>query len=304
VAAARADIDSDRISKFPTPFATGHLTAVEQIKDHRVRRILIGIGVAASLAVIAVLLAFNLKPDVTTRSFLTRVGEQLTVSLADGSIVRLNAQSKLRVRFGPGRRDVQLLFGEAFFQVAKDPTRPFVVSTESAQVEAVGTAFNVDLRDDRTTVTVVEGRVGLAVSSDDRAAVPAQSGAGASPELGGKSPADRRRQGRTFLEAQEQATVTNDGRLLDVKTVEAADVLAWTEQRLVFKGETLEQVVVEFNRYNLAQLEIRDPALAEIRISGVFAANDPDSLVTYLERSEKVTVSVQGSTLRVLSRSR
>ena len=302
VAAARADIDADRIAKFPAPFATGHPKTVEQINNHRDRRLFIGIGVAASIAVIAVLLAVNVKPDVTTRSFLTRVGEQLTISLADGSIVRLNAQSKLRVRFRPGRRNVQLLSGEAFFQVAKDPMRPFIVSTEGAEVEAVGTSFNVDLRDDRTTVTVVEGRVGLAVATDDRATEPAPYGSGPSRELGAKSSAGRH-YGRTFLEAQEQATVTNDGRLLDVKTVKAGDILAWTEQRLVFKGETLEQVVAEFNRYNVAQLEVRDPALAQIRISGVFAANDPDSLVTYLERSEKVTVSAQGSSLRVLSRS-
>src|ERR1700690_3318238 len=91
----------------------------------------------------------------------TDIGERRSITLADGSTVDLNARSKLRVEFSKHERRVELLDGQALFQVAKDKNRPFIVASGEATVRAVGTQFDVYRKDSGTTVTVLEGRVAV-----------------------------------------------------------------------------------------------------------------------------------------------
>ena len=115
---------------------------------------------AAALALLSSITALFLwiNSD-TAHSYSTGIGEQRTIQLPDGSTVELNARSRVKVRLTEGRRDVALIEGQALFRVAKDKQRPFVVRAGDAQVRAVGTEFDVYMKQAETVVTVVEGRV-------------------------------------------------------------------------------------------------------------------------------------------------
>lgn len=210
----------------------------------------------------------------------TGLGEQRRLVLDDGSIVDMNTLSEIEVRLTASERLVRLKKGEAYFTVAKESERPFVVESRQAEVRALGTQFNVYNRPGEVLVTVVEGLVAVrnatrddreAVQEDDRqfALAAVELGAGqqiavAPSTLGPKLAADTRKS------------------------------TAWRERRLYFDNQPLSEVVVEFNRYNARRLVIDDPLLARQRIVAVFNADQPDALVRFLtqeHRIEAVSVS-------------
>lgn len=213
----------------------------------------------------------------------TAVGEQRSVTLQDGSILHVNTDSEVRVDFDGRERRVVLAHGEARFSVAKDAARAFLVTTPHATVRAVGTVFNVRAAPDRTAVTVIEGRVALTSRA-----------AGAVAPMGNGQATQARAvpEGieRLELDAGEQAAVTRQGSILPHVGPSVESALAWSERRLVFRDELLGEVVAEFNRYHERSIRIDDPALAAIRISGSFYAGDPQSLVQFLERYERVRI--------------
>jgi transmembrane sensor len=191
-------------------------------------------------------------------TFRTEIGERKTVGLADGSRVELNTASRLTVAYGQGRRDVHLLAGEAMFDVAKDAKRPFVVHAGGAKVRAVGTAFNVRLRDKIVEVTVTEGLVAvddLTVRSGGR---PLAAGNTAVVGLGSI----------TAQPLDEDALMRRT---------------EWREGVIDLRGETLGQAVEEFNRYRTSKLVVGDPKLASVRVGGTFATGESDKFVEALK---------------------
>jgi transmembrane sensor len=205
--------------------------------------------------------------------FATVVGEQHSVTLQDGSVVFLNTNSKVDVRWSAAERHIDLIRGEARFQVARDPTRPFIVATTNAQVRAVGTVFNVRASARSTQVAVMEGQVVVTLAPPG----------GAVSEL--EAPASDIR-----LAAGERAAVTSAG--IEANTGPSIEsVAAWPQRRLVFRGETLGTIVNEFNRYRARPLVLDDSQLAQLEISGAFDLNDPESLVAYLKSFETVQVA-------------
>lgn len=213
---------------------------------------------AAAVAAVLLVAIYALAPFAagyfSAQVYATEVGNQQHIRLADGSTVDLNTDSELRVHFNDAKRGVTLIRGEASFKVVRDPQRPFDVRAGEITVRAVGTAFSVRLRDfQKVEVRVTEGRVAIDP-----------------PPL-------------ETLGAGDTATVTH-GNVL-VKSVPVGTLtkqLQWTEGRLYFSGETLVEVIDEFNRYNRRQLLIADPAIADLRISGTFAATDPETFLTTL----------------------
>jgi len=216
----------------------------------------------------------------------TAVGEQRSITLSDGSVVFLNTNSEVRVRLARTGRNIDLLRGEARFQVAKSPQRPFVVATSDATIRALGTVFNVAMSQDGTQVAVIEGRVELRERTASPASVP-----DAVPESSpaGSAVGPKKQQAQIELAAGQRAAVTTRGILSDVgPSIESVN--AWTERRLVFRDKTLAEVVRQFNRYRQQPLVIDDPRLAGLRVSGTFDPSDPDSLLTYLGAVEAVQV--------------
>lgn len=189
--------------------------------------------------------------------FTTAVGERSTFRLADNSVVTLSTDSAVRVNHWGKERRLTLLRGQAFFQVAKDKTRPFIVSAGDKSVTAVGTAFDVRLEPGKLSVTLVEGRVRIA---------------GASPKGQRKVEMDA---GSRFV-AADPADWT-------IAAVDTAKEAAWLQGRLVFDGEPLSSVVAEMNRFSERKLALADPALGATPVSGVFKTGQVDAFVAALK---------------------
>lgn len=216
-------------------------------------------------------------------TYVTEVGEQRSIRLADGSTVELNSRSRLRVRFTEQQRTVELLEGQALFKVAKNSARPFVVVSDSAHIRAVGTEFDVYKRRSGTVVTVVEGRVAvvgggvsIAVSDNTQTALKDR-------QLAGPDGA-----AAVFLDAGEQITVTSQP-VAQPTQVNASTATAWTQRQLVLDTVSLAEVAEEFNRYSNRRLTVEELATKELRLSGVFVT-DPDFLIRYLRELPGVTV--------------
>lgn len=181
-------------------------------------------------------------------AYRTAVGEQRLVVLDDGSRVRLNTDSAVRVVFWGDTRRVHLRRGEALFDVAHDPDRPFVVAAGGAEVRALGTRFDVRRDGDGVSVTLLDGRVRV---EDDR---------GEAAEL---SP-------------NQQLRVTEAG-LSRVRRA-GPDAVSWTSGRLVFQDMPLAAAVAEVNRYSARKIELSDAAgLGDEPVSGVFDAGDVEA---------------------------
>jgi transmembrane sensor len=203
----------------------------------------------------------------------TAIGEQRSVRLSDGSLVTLNTASTVELRFAGSRRQVTLLGGEALFKVAHDPKRPFDVIAGETTVRAIGTRFNVDRRQNATTVTVVEGRVAVFSSS----------------ATGGEAGNDR-----VLLSAGETVSRSTQ-RAGEVGSADVGRTIAWTERKLIFERRPLGEVAAEFNRYNRRIIEIRGDRLRSEEVTGVFQADDPDSFVAFLARLPGVRIESDGT---------
>lgn len=216
--------------------------------------------------------------------FATAIGEQRQVVLADGSAVLLNTDTEIRVRMSRELRRVELLRGEAMFDVAKDPARPFRVVSDTASVQAIGTRFTVHRQERQTVVLVVEGRVSVSPVG------PAPSAASVEPTTGvrdGETSATERTPmldtaGAIELEAGQQVTIATGGVVAGRTVADVEVATSWTRGRMVFDSATLDTVVAEFNRYNVERLVIADEPLRDRRVTGVFKIDDPETFLVML----------------------
>ena len=219
--------------------------------------------------------------------FETATGEQRTFELEDGSVVSLNTHSRVAVRLSAHAREVRLLRGEALFHVAHDPSRPFLVSTDDAVVQAVGTQFDVYRRDDGTVVAVLEGRVNVTTAAQ----APAASGGAAAPAAGPGLP---RAAAVRSLGASQEAQVSHEGSVSIREVNNVSDTVAWRERRLIFRDQTLGQIVGEFNRYRAHPIRLEGSGVSERVYTGVFDADDADSLLQVLARDPALAVERVG----------
>lgn len=217
----------------------------------------------------------------------THIGEQRSIVLKDGSTLSLNARSRVRVAFSRGERRVDLLDGQAFFDVAKDPTRPFMVHSGTTVIRAVGTQFDVNRTRDGTVVTVIEGRIAV---SDT--AAPAGAGGGLQPRVAAVTPSVR------LIDAGERITVARSQASVQ-KLADPSVATAWTQRKLVFDGAPLREVVEEFNRYNQQQIILTSEELARVRISASFSSVDSRRLVQFLEERFNASVEASATNLRI-----
>jgi len=246
----------------------------------------------ATMAVIALLSVgllwrWNLKSterptaseSITALHFETRHGEQLTRRLADNSILHLNTDTAVSIRYSKSERLVTLSSGQASFEVTHEASRAFRVHAGTAEVIDLGTRFDVRLDEGSTVVTVVEGRVTVG------------------PRASGQSPLLR----PIELYADQQVRVTKGAWPATPVAVDAKRTTAWMHRQIVFDNETLERVAAEFNRYTTRPIEIATPALRKLRISGVFATDDTDAFIAFLRSLKGVRVEVTPTRIRVSS---
>ncbi|QRY78358.1 FecR family protein [Pseudomonas sp. PDNC002] len=190
--------------------------------------------------------------------YYTGVGEHRQVRLADGSIVELDAKTRMSIDFSDSERRISLGDGAAIFHVQHDPDRPFVVSAKGGTVTALGTIFEVRYQNDGIQVTCTQGAVEV-----------------------------RDRQGateRARVRAGEQLAYGARG-TSPVALVESEQVLAWQQNLLVFKARPLQDLVDELNRYRQGRVIIADSKKAKAPVSGVFHLQRPDEVLQHIENS-------------------
>ncbi|MDR6626865.1 FecR domain-containing protein [Caulobacter segnis] len=187
----------------------------------------------------------------------TERGEIRLVPLKDGSTVLLNTESRIRVRYDEGQRHVTLLRGEAFFSVARDERRPFVVEVDGRGLRTTQASFRVrKLANDPVDLLVSQGLVNVS----------------AAPLFGAGKVLTLSANTRLAL-ADPVHRSAEQPRPIAPETVTRE--LAWRDGKLAFEGETLSQAALAFARYSDTRIEIRDPDLAREPVTGLFAASDP-----------------------------
>ena len=192
----------------------------------------------------------------------THVGETQAVALDDGTRMVLDTGSRVKVTFSAAARDIELLEGQAHFEVAHDVNRPFRVHTRAVEVVAVGTAFDIAALPAGTTVTLIEGRVKVGAISGT---------AEAGPRVEMSTPG-------------EQWSVDSAGQLLDEKEVKIADVTAWQRGHVVIDDAPLTEALAIMNRYSNTHIVVRDLSLQTRHVSGTFRIGDVETEAVVLER--------------------
>ncbi len=203
--------------------------------------------------------------------------------LPDGTVVELKTGAEIAVDFtGPLRR-VTLVKGVALFQVAKNPDRAFVVTAAGVQVRAVGTAFTVELGAANVDVVVTEGKVAVGHSAPT----------GAEPIAAENSPSP------TLVQAGKRVTVDLSAAQavtgpVELSAAELSELLAWRKTRLEFSETPLAEAIALMNRHSQTQLVLTDPALGSVPVSGIFRADNTDTLVRLMEANFGITAERVG----------
>lgn len=205
----------------------------------------------------------------------TAKGEFRKVPLQDKSIATINSGSQIAVEFTKDQRKVELRQGEAWFEVAKDKTKPFIVDAGHARIRAVGTAFSVRRFEHGTEVLVTEGSV----------------------EVWSKDQTAQRRQ----LAAGERAFVAHEANVISVtrQPSEVSRKLAWREGMLILKNQTLSDAVDDFNRYSPKAIVIADAALRGKRLFGQYRLDAPELFARDVSTVLAVPVNITADTIYI-----
>ncbi len=256
------------------PSARAHAPATTRPRRSRVW----SLAAAASLAFVALTTLWITRDGERfglPRTYSTAHGEQSERVLPDGSVLHLNTDSQVTIHYSRRERVVDLVRGQALFQVAHEAERGFRVAAGNAQVLDVGTQFDVYRRPAAVLVTVLEGTVAVYTGPPQLAPIALRLGAGFQVEVRGEVGLPR--------------------------PVDARAAVAWLKRQIVFDDQPLGAVADEFNRYGGTALEIDDDTVRALRISGVFDAYDTDSFAAFLETLHGVVVQKTPTRIRVRS---
>lgn len=265
----------------PAVIAAARRALRPEPERHAARRWLfpaMALGMAALVAVAVLPHWLSAPADPVGVDYTTMTGQQRTVQLADGSSILLDTDSEVTVRYSARTRRVDLLQGRAQFSVHGNHAWPFVVHAGHGTVTAVGTQFQVRLDEHSTDVALLKGQLAIAAQAQD----------GSSQEaslIGG--------QGLRF---------DQDGHISPVHALDLVQAQGWTQGKLIVHDWRLPQLLAEMNRYSETKLEIGDPALQDIRISGVFRTNDPQTFLQVLRQGWDIRTRRISDTQLVLLR--
>lgn len=222
-------------------------------------------GITLALAIAFAALAW-LNPAYKSERFATAIGERRAVLLGDGSNLLLDSGTHVDIRWRLLSREVDLRAGQALFDVSSAVYRPFVVSAGQAKVEVLGTLFNVRrLDNDVVRVTLARGRVDVAAAAT-------------------QAPV-------TLRPGQQVDSI--GGRLTPVAKADASRAMAWKDDRIVFEQTPLDEAVSLLRHYRKAPIELSDPSLGALKVTGVFEAHNVDLLLDLLPSILPVAVLQQ-----------
>jgi transmembrane sensor len=231
-------------------------------------------ALAAGLGALAIGVSLNLTD--TQMTLATAKGEFRRVALADTSVASINSNSELRVRLSDHKRQITLVKGEAWFEVAKDKTKPFVVDAGDVHVRAVGTAFGVQRFRDGAEVLVTEGTVEVWT---------------------GKA--------KAYLTAGQHSFVPYKTTQIAVakQPQEVQRKLAWKDGKLIFTRQTLGEAVADFNRYSARKIIIADPSLESKRIFGQYQIDAAEQFARDIGAYLNVPIEINGESISIGARS-
>lgn len=247
------------------------------------------VAVAAGILIVSLATlagAYWLGSNTRVQTFATGHGEERSLQLPDNTLVQLDSDSAITIRFNEGQRLVVVDRGQAFFKVFKDPARPFGVQVGDSLIRDIGTAFNVYQRTDDTTVTVAEGRVQIWREPSGQSAGRWWSWPRSSRDASGPPVAD--------LTAGEQVRIADSGKVTSLGTVDVQQAVAWTHGRIAFDNEAVARVAAEFNRYNNVQISMEGASVGALPISGTFNVHDVNTFVAFLGTLPHVHVEKHG----------
>jgi transmembrane sensor len=244
--------------------------ALRRTDRNRMLRWLVRSAVAACIAVAGIYIPLHWaqmthsNPPVATQ-YATHRGQQLAVSLPDGSSLLLDSDSAVEVRFDARGRSTRLLGGQDEFKIIHDASRPFTVDVGIGTIRDVGTEFTARRDQDQVTVTVEQGAVDVTSAM---------------------------RYGAQLRSAQlapgDQLQFDGKGTLWTTRQVDLKAVTGWKVGELTFEDAPLAQIVEEMNRYTYAQVRLGDPRLSALRVSGVFHTGDQQSFLLALESGWRI----------------
>jgi transmembrane sensor len=235
----------------------------------------VGMALAACLVLATITGGITLY-ELRSPVYQTEVGGQQTVMLSDGSRITLNTDSKLTVAYSKTERRIVLDHGEAIFDDVKDARRPFIVQTGGGRIRALGTVFDVRSDPSLLEVTLMQGQVEVSPANAGQAAV--QQG------------------GATVLSPGERMTLRPGGEhTVDHPNIQA--ITAWQHGEAMFDNATLAEVMAELNRYGNTHIRLDDPALAQLRVSGVFTTRDPAEVAEAIAKLHNLNVVKSGQSI-------
>ncbi len=237
-------------------------------------------SVAAATLVIAALAKLDRQAD--WQEFRTAVGQEETLNLQDGSIVHLSPRSSIALKVSEQERVVKLLEGEALFDVHHDAERPFRVLTSNVVIKDLGTLFDVSSRSDEVKVAVIEGSVSVAAQQN---------------KVGSMS--DPKEQ---VLGADQEASIDHRGVITIGQVPEDTKSASQQQPRLIYRNETLDRIVEDFNRHGRKIIELEGDSVKDRSYTGVFNTGDPDSLALVLERDPDLIVEQHDDRIVVRAR--
>ncbi|MBN9787337.1 hypothetical protein DMP17_01835 [Pseudonocardia sp. TMWB2A] len=225
------------------------------------------VGLAATIALFVVPSVVALEkylepaPDSSSapQAFLTQLGQRADITLADGSAVKLDSETNMVARNLPTSRNVVLKSGRAYFDVAKNPDRPFTVIANGKAIRALGTAFSVSIDGNDVVVTLVEGKVRVT-------------------DVGGTETSVEMTPGRQLIARKNQNWT--------MKSVDSSKEESWTIGKLTYMRDPLSKAVYDMNRYSKKKIIFENGRVPQKNIIGVFDAGDVDSFVTAIELND------------------
>jgi transmembrane sensor len=213
--------------------------------------------------------------------YISMIGKVEHINLIDGSTIVLGPKSNITVRYSEHQRNIRLIDGEAFFDVAKDPQRPFIVSAKSGSITAVGTAFNVHSGYSGVTVTVHEGRVNLETMS-------------------GSDSGDQGTSANKLLDAGQEASFDQITGISVVQAVDLQQRSQWRFGRMLFNDKPLSDVIMDINRYSTLQVTIAEKRLSDIKVNGSFELGQTKTLLKAMEKMLPIRVQMTAEDSAVL----
>ena len=216
-----------------------------------------------------------------TKSIETEVGESSTVQLSDGSELVLNTNTSVEIDYSQAKRIIKLNRGEIHIDVAHDKSRPLSVLVGNKLIQAVGTAFNVQVEKDSIELIVTDGKVIVAPLNDLKAFVQAKVAIPLPPSTIAISKGEK-----IDLSLEK----SRNERITKVEPIEIAASLSWRNGNLIFRGESLADAMQEISRYSNVKITLENnQALRSIRVAGMFKTGDVDGLLSVLEKNFSIS---------------